>query len=135
MSQKHRGFHLIEILLTLVIISIITLFALPQYTQHLVKQKRLEAATMLMKLALALEKYQLVHANYDDASLDNLKIPEYVAENSYQLAISQAEENDYLITATPLHEQASRDVQCGQLSLDSHGRKNMTGTSSVDACW
>src|SRR3990167_9682244 len=134
MSQKHRGFHLIEILLTLVIISIITLFALPQYTQHLVKQKRLEAATMLMKLALALEKYQLVHANYDDASLDNLKIPEYVAENSYQLAISQAEENDYLITATPLHEQASRDVQCGQLSVDPQGLNNLPARRGSGFC-
>ncbi|OGT61423.1 MAG: hypothetical protein A3F14_00875 [Gammaproteobacteria bacterium RIFCSPHIGHO2_12_FULL_43_28] len=133
--RRLNGFHLIELLITLFLISIISVFAIPRYTQHIVSAKRLEAANMLVKLSVAMEEYQLTHLTYKNATLQALKIPEYVAKNNYQLMIKTADDSEYLLLAMPINEQALRDTRCGQLSLDSVGRKSVTGVGGVDECW
>ena len=81
----YRGFHLLEILATLTIISLLIAVSLPVYTQYLVKAKRAEVVTV-SKLAFAMEQFHLEHDTYEHARLADLQIPQTVAKNHYQLA-------------------------------------------------
>lgn len=128
---KTLGFQLIEILITLAIISILASICMPIYTQHLQTMYRMEAATTLSKLALALEHYYIEHNTYANASLSELHFTSTIAHQHYALAIESANDHDYLLTAKPL---VSHD-QCGTLTLNAGGEKHVTGNAAINECW
>lgn len=130
-----KGFHLIEILIVLVIISILTTLAMPLYSQYLVHERRLEAASMLSKLAIAMEQYHIEHNSYQDATLAGLNFSEIIAKNNYRLVIQSAADHDFLLAAKPLTHQAEKDEACGSLTLHSNGEKGVTGPGRVEECW
>ncbi|MBV9576322.1 MAG: prepilin-type N-terminal cleavage/methylation domain-containing protein [Gammaproteobacteria bacterium] len=129
------GFHLIEILITLTIVSLLMTTALPAYYHYLTQVRRFEAANDLSKLALALESYFIEHHTYENATLDVLHFPKIIAKNTYQLAILSATENDYRLTATPQAHQAEQDKRCGVLALNAAGEKMITGDGNINECW
>lgn len=124
-----------ELMIVLVIVAILTAITLPLYSKHLVKARRLGAETGLVELASAMEKYELLHGTYKGATLKNLDIPETLEDKSYQLVIASVTASDFILKAVPLHSQAEKDVACGALLLDSTGKKDITGTGQVSACW
>ncbi len=132
-KQKTKGFHLIEIMIALAIISILAAIALPSYLHHLVRAKRLEAETQLTKLAIAMEKYHVENNSYQNASLAVLNFPDVVARGNYKLNITKASDNDYVLTANPIGKQA--EDTCGQLLLYSNGDKKITGDNAISKCW
>lgn len=133
--KNNSGFHLIEILITLAIISILSVTAFPVYSQYIAKERRLEAVAILTNLAIALEEFHLENNSYLSATLKNLKISDNIANNSYQLIITSTTTNDYLITAKPLNRQAEIDQSCGSLTLNASGEKQISGTGRIDECW
>ena len=135
MKINFLGFHLIEILITLAIISILTALGVPAYTQHLVKERRLEAENMLSKLAIAMEEYQIEHDGYQDVTLELLHFPEMIVKNFYRLNIQSLTENHYLLAAIPQEKQAEQDASCAVLTLNSKGEKGNSGPREVDECW
>ncbi len=126
-----KGFHLIEILIVLSIISILTMLSVPLYSQHLLQGGRLEAETLLTKLALDMEEYHLEHGSYREATLAKLNFT--VSQKYYRFAISQATESNFLLIATPLQQQTS-DI-CGTLSLNAIGEKSISGKGKLTDCW
>ena len=134
MIQNQPGFHLIEIIIALAIISLLAGLSLPLYSQHLIHEKRLEAESMLSKLAIAMEKYHIEQNTYQGATLADLSFPEFILKNNYQLSI-QTTANDYQLMAKPLGTQAEKDEICGALILKSTGEKETTGTGKSDDCW
>src|SRR2546428_780765 len=107
--QAKYGFHLIEILITLSIISVLIASGFPIYSHYFVRVRRLEAASVLTQLSLALEKYQIENNTYENATLEILKFPHFVANNSYLLKIKHATKVDYLISAKPVDDQFRKD--------------------------
>ncbi len=49
---SHRGFTLVELLITIVVVGILVSIAYPSYTNHLRKSRRAEAQRVLMDIAL-----------------------------------------------------------------------------------
>lgn len=133
--QKIVGFHLLELMIVLTIISILSMICLPIYSEHLICAKRLEAETHLIQLANALEKYFFLNNTYANATLDLLHFPVIVADKQYQLQIVSATSSSFLIKAEPLGNQAKKDAMCGTLLLDSSGNKKMTGDGNLTECW
>lgn len=129
------GFHFIELLITLAIITILAALSLPVYTQHLMHARRLEAAQTLARLAVKMEEYYIAHNTYRHATLAALHFPEQIANGNYQLAISSAKDNDYVLAAKPLHQQAKRDRSCAMLSINANGTKKIAGVGTVESCW
>ena len=126
-----NGFQLIELLVVLSIISILSLCALPLYSQHIMKEKRLAAATSLQQIAVALEQYHLENNTFIDATLAKLNF--HNTNQVYQFNIESADEDAYLIAAIPVGKQA--DDACGTLMLAADGKKSMTGKSDINDCW
>ena len=124
-----------ELMLALAITGILTLFSIPLYSHHVVHEKRLEAEIQLSALASALEQYYALHNSYKNATLNNLHIPEKIANNQYQLAISSQNESSFMLEAVPLDNQAKKDTSCGTLLLDSDGTKGIKGSGNILNCW
>jgi type IV pilus assembly protein PilE len=134
MNQISRGFHLVEMLSTLAIMSILVALCLPLYSNYLMQGRRLEAATSLSTLAIAMEKFHIEHHTYADATLAALHIPETLSGNHYRLMIQTASNHDYTLLAEPIGKQA-KDDNCKGLLLYADGRKAVTGTARMEECW
>jgi type IV pilus assembly protein PilE len=133
--KKPSGMTLLELLITLSIIAILTMIGLPLYSQHFIHQNRIEAEITLEKLAASLEQYNTLNNSYKNATLSGLGIPSTVAKNNYTIAIADATDTDFLLTATPSETQAQKDNACLTLSLNSKGEKGITGAGQMDDCW
>ncbi|MBX3709051.1 MAG: prepilin-type N-terminal cleavage/methylation domain-containing protein [Gammaproteobacteria bacterium] len=130
-----RGFHFVEVLVSIAIISITAALSFPLYSQYVVHARRLEAASILSKLAIAMEQFHIEHNTYQNATLIALNFPEKIAKNNYQLIIQAATHSEYLLIAKPLGSQSEKDMACAALTLSSNGEKGITGSGNTMECW
>ncbi|MHB1949261.1 MAG: type IV pilin protein [Gammaproteobacteria bacterium] len=128
------GFSLLELLTVIAIISILSAFCFPIYSQHILQAKRSEAILSLTKLASALEQHYSIHHTYKNATLKTLGFPENVADNHYQLLLATTE-TSYKVAAEPLATQAKKDTLCGTLTLNTQGEKGFSGSGKLKDCW
>ena len=135
MKRAIFGFHLIEILITLAIISVMSHWVLANYQHFTAETRRREAVNSLFVLASALEQYALANSQYRGATLRKLNMQRSIAGGTYDLQIDNAQENTYQISAHPLQRQAEMDKRCGVLLLTSEGERRVTGTSNATTCW
>ncbi len=129
------GFHMIELMISISIMSILIALCYPSYSHYVIQARRLDAATQLSKLAIAMEHYHLSHHTYENATLAALHFPAVIANGNYQLIIETTDEHDYLLNAMPLRNQAKKDRTCASLTLNSMGEKGIRGMGRVDECW
>lgn len=120
-----NGFSLFEILITLAIVTIFSMIAIPSYRSHIIHTQRMEAEITLSKLAVALEKYYLANNTYKDSSIS---IP---TVKNYRIEISSADDTEFSLAAIP----ASADIECGTLMLNSKQQKGITGAAGIQECW
>ncbi len=131
MKKQHQGFHLIELLITLLIVGILASMGFSRYTQYMTEAHRLEAEQTLGKLAIALEQYQIEQNSYANANLERLHFSPGAIAKHYQFSI-QATDIYYVLTAKPIGAQAARDSECGSLMLNAKGQQSATGSQN---CW
>ena len=134
-NNRYAGFHLIEILIALALTAIISQWLLGHYQNFIADERRREAEQALYALASALEEYAMANATYAGATLQNLRVQAIIANNTYELTINSAQQNDYLVSARPLRDQAKIDSRCGKLLLTSAGEKRSTGHDNTQQCW
>jgi type IV pilus assembly protein PilE len=140
MTQKCSGFTLLELMITLGAAAIIAMFAVPVYTEHMAKGRRLDAVSALYRAAQYVESAQTV-ANTDATSRLPSGFSQVPASGSpiYLLRLlGESEMNGgYSIEAEPVF---ARDDACGIFSLDATGvRSNRLVEKltppKVAACW
>jgi len=124
-----------EILMVLALISIISVFCFPLYSQHIVYEKRVEAEITLNQIATALEHYYLVNNTYQHATLSSLGFAGTTPDQRYQLEITNATENQFQLRANPINQQAKLDSECAVLELNSEGEIKSYGTATTETCW
>lgn len=131
----NKGFTLLELIITLVIVSILATIALPSYNHFVIKTRRSEGKIALLHLASQLEFFYHENSNsYRSATLTKLRIDELTEHGFYKLAIAQTTNNSYLIKAIPQKAQA-KDLSCQELTLDQLGQQGQTGKGSARECW
>ncbi len=131
--KKITGFNLIELMITIVIMSLLSMICIPAYSEHIIRANRLQAEIDLIKIASALEKYYLLKNTYENITLNELNMSEI--KNQYKFQIVSASRAGFIIQATPLENQAKKDVLCSALSLDNTGEKSITGIGKLTDCW
>lgn len=139
MQHRQAGFTLIELMVTVVILSIITAIALPRYSQYVIRAHRSEAQALLSEAAAREERYYAQNNAYTSnlANL-NLRSSTGVSDNGfYQLSISTSDDTQggYLLSATPLGTQVD-DSECAVMTLNALGERTVSGsTSDSGECW
>ena len=135
-----RGFTLIEVMITVVIISILASVALPAYTDYVTRGKIPEATNGLAGMRIQLEQYYQDNRTYeDDGKCGGIKDP---AEKNFTFACEPANSGQtYTITATGTAAGGMGDFV---YTIDESGNRKTTklpekwGTASTTSpieCW
>jgi type IV pilus assembly protein PilE len=136
-----RGITLLELLVTLLVVSVIAALALPGYRRHVLRVNRTEALTALMQLQDVEEKFYLRHATYTNnlaaPAPTGLGISTSSTSNKYLLSVSLAADGQsYIATASPAPGGGQEaDLECLAFSIDARGRRAVSGTREPGYCW
>jgi type IV pilus assembly protein PilE len=145
-SSKQTGVTLLELMVVVAIIGIISAIAYPSYTQFVVKSKRATGSGMLLQIADRQQQFFMDNKRFatkfsslgyasDDMMIndDGMIVSASDARRTYKIALSGATAAAYTVEAIPQLGQASKDTDCGTITLTSAGTKGHTGTG--DNCW
>ncbi len=148
--RRLTGMTLIELMVTVAILSVIAAIAYPMYTDQMRKARRAEAKAAATKLALAEEQYRSRRGVYlpvaqndlddiEDLGLDRNEwdpsaAGSIVKHYSFQVNTTNANTR-FSVTLTPTAGGGQdSDSACTSFSIDQLGTKTATGTLG-DACW
>ncbi|MYM26153.1 prepilin-type N-terminal cleavage/methylation domain-containing protein [Duganella sp. FT135W] len=147
--MKRAGFSMIELLVVMVIVMILMAFAMPAYQQHVVRTRRSEAQSALLKLMMQQERFHSQHNSYIAFSAAATE-PE--ARHFQWWSAASAPASAYEIEGkacdgelisqciqviarpgTALVDSRFRDNDCNMLTLTSTGQRLASGPAS--GCW
>jgi type IV pilus assembly protein PilE len=148
MKAKTRGFTLIEIMITLVIVAILAAIAVPSYRAFVLRSNRIDATGALLALAAAQEKFFLqnntyaLNAQLATAQPNGLGITG-TEHGWYTLAIAAPTvacpiTECWAATATPVStEQQAEDTDCTSFAINSLGQRTAKkgGSDNTANCW
>jgi type IV pilus assembly protein PilE len=148
------GFSLIELMITVAVITILAAIAVSSYTKSVVKTNRSAATACLSEYANYMERYYTTNLRYDQAPASSgtaapvansaIGSPSPLTldcaatsqtGNNYQYAVPAASATGYTVQAAPIGAQATRDTQCGTLKLNQLGQRSNTGSGTLVQCW
>jgi type IV pilus assembly protein PilE len=136
-----RGFTLMELLVTLVVIGLLAALAVPAYQRHVRRAHRIDAITALHELLAVQERFHLRHGVYaSELSAPppaGLGIDAITIGRRYALTVAlSADGQSFIATATPTREGGqAEDVHCLSFSIDQRGRRAVSGSGGVASCW
>ena len=136
-AKRRRGFTLLELMITVVVVAILAAVAMPSYLRHIQSSRREMAKAALLDAAQKMESYYALNFSYVSAASGTTpaifsdKVPKDGTDRYYTLSISGASRTDYQVIATPNGAQSSD--MCGNLSIRRDGTKAQTGSGS--GCW
>jgi type IV pilus assembly protein PilE len=130
-----RGWTLLELMITLLVMAILAAIAYPSYTSHLIKSRRADGKALLYEAAQ--KEQQFFTSNYAftaTAGSGGLGMSTASLEGHYTLSIA-ATATTYTLTATRVGSQTD-DGYCGDLTLNHLGARGISGgTWTADKCW
>ena len=137
--SKLRGFSLIELMIVLAITSILASLAYANYTDRIIRARRLDGKVSLLALANQIERFSTYEHTYKLSPELKQKLPQQSTNGFYQLSIIRASDRAFKVQATPIKTQT--DKQCESFTFDQIGHKGLAAgpwgepTGDVDACW
>jgi len=134
MRKYMRGITLLELMIVVVIVSILTAIAYPNYREYVIRAKRTEAKAALLQIATNQERFYLQNNTYT-TNMTNLGFPVAGAflsdSDSYIINVGAADANDFTATAT-FQLGGDEAGKCLTFQIDGRGAK----TSAPDTdCW
>jgi type IV pilus assembly protein PilE len=140
--QAVRGFTLVELLIVVVIIGILSTFAIPSYRDYVRRSDRAAARTALLDNVQFLERTRTVSNSYsmkaDGGAMDSASLPSQHAPKEgtarYDITVSNLTATTYTLTATPVAGGPQADDPCGEMTINELGVRGVAG-STVQNCW
>lgn len=136
-GRPEQGVTLVELLITVAIVSILAAIAYPSYLTHVAKTNRNAAKACMTQYTQFMERYYTTRMTYVDAAPNLACATESNLDTRYTFTIGDLTASTYTVLATPTANWASRDSRCGTLSLTQAGVRS-AGTGSADDisyCW
>jgi type IV pilus assembly protein PilE len=147
-GARAAGFTLIELMVTVVIVSILASIAVPSYMSSVRKSRRTEAKTALLDLAAREERYLATNTTYSDtaADLGYSNLPGPTSSGYYQLAVNVTSPTataaaTFTATATAVAGKGQdKDTNCSvfkvtQTGVQSSANSGGTDTTATGGCW
>jgi type IV pilus assembly protein PilE len=149
-TARPKGFTLIELMITVVVISILGAVALPSFLNQIRKSRRTEARTALLDLAARTERLYSTNNSYVNSTTQTLA-PTDLGYQGTAFPIASVGKGYYTIdikpnaptatsfnfTATATGAQAA-DLTCTTFTVDNTGKQAAFDNNSVDqtqTCW
>jgi type IV pilus assembly protein PilE len=150
-KQASSGFTLIELMVTVAIVTILATIAVTSYTSQVQKSRRTEAKSALLDLAGREERlfsttnsYSNLQAFLGYAASGTATISSMSFGNGYyKLTVAWPDTvnqagvtNSFLLTATPAAGQSQAgDTTCGSFTVNQLGVQTVSGTGTAASCW
>jgi type IV pilus assembly protein PilE len=135
--KRRRGFTLIELMITVAIISVLAMVAVPAYFDSVRKSRRADAITALSQVSQAQERWRANNASYTaNLGSTGLNVPN-PSSGYYTLQVTAASAASYSVTATAAGAQL-KDTRCATLTLAASGGQftyTSTPSGSSNQCW
>ena len=138
-SFFNQGFSLLEILMTVAIVSILARLAIPAYQEAIQRSWRSDARIVLLSNAQYLARTYSENLKYRTSAqtpvLPLSTAPINGAQTRYNITVVTPDDFSYTLTATPT---GWTDSTCGNLTLDHLGTRLATAASGASAnndCW
>jgi len=138
LRNQSKGFTLIEVMITCVIISILMAIGWPMYQNYVIKSRRSASVLCLMEYSQYMERFYNSNLSYStDTSGNPNTLPAFSCATSvsdfYTFSLPSSSATAYTLRATPKGVQSQKDTECGTLSLQSTGSRTASGGGSK--CW
>jgi len=132
--KNSRGFSLIELMITVVILGILSSVAFGFYRDNVISANRTEGRSALQTAAGTLEKCRSLYGSYNHA---NCNYANFTTDtNLYQVTGGgNISASLFTLTATPVAgEPQANDADCTTLTLTNTGVKGGSGANASE-CW
>lgn len=130
-----RGFSLIELMITVVIIGILASIAYPSYQEQVRKSRRADGKSMLLETAQRLERCYTRFASYDNGGCDVGNGDSVNSLEGYYVISVSSDATSFTLDAAPQGEQAN-DAKCGTLRYTNLNVQGSLGADSdANECW
>lgn len=134
-----RGFTLMEIMITVIIIGILAAVAIPTYQEYVRQGQRSEGAAYAMQLATAQERFFTMRNSYTTTAADlsmNAFSGSSASLSSWTFVLAAGTTGDiatsFVVTGTNTH---TDDAKCSEIQIDQTGAKTYTGSGDSKDCW
>ena len=130
--SHQKGFTLIELMIVVVIIGILASIAYPSYQDYLLRAKRGDAMNGIAALRIAQEQHRSSNTTFSSSTTINSVDYSTSPEGYWTLAVSNATESAYVVTAEPKSPHV--DSVCTQFVANRNGAVDAV-TAALDVCW
>ncbi len=147
LPAPHRGFSLIELVVTMLIVAILAAIAIPAYSNYVRKSRRTDAKSGLLNLAALEERFFSTQNSYtaDPTQLGYPSFPltlgagagDYTVAAFAPVAATPTTPASYAITAVAVGDQL-KDTQCYSFTITSQGVQSSVdnlGNPTTSVCW
>lgn len=144
--RGQSGFTLMELLITVTIVSILTAVAVPSYGRYVLRTARADARATLLQGTQFMERFYAVNGAYDQKRdgtavqlpLGLTQVPQSGISTRYNIALVAGNLNasGYTLQAVPTG--PSAPDECGTISLTSTGVRGASGkptAAGIAECW
>jgi type IV pilus assembly protein PilE len=135
-SRRHRGFTMIELMITVALVAILSAIALPTYRQYILRAHRSDALSILSQDQATLERCYAQNFSYLTVCSALPTFPQTSPQAYYSIALSSQTATTYTLTATPINSQ-NRDTTCSTISVDQANQRVGldSGGTAQSLCW
>jgi type IV pilus assembly protein PilE len=151
-ARPAGGFTLIELMVVVLVITILTMIAVPSYLSATLKSHRAEAKSVLLDLAARQERFMATNGAYSQVPTDmgytGATWPQNVGSNYYSVSLTNfnpaaagsattaATPATFTFTATAINGQV-KDTQCNTFSITQAGQQTSMNSAAATStgCW
>tara|TARA_R110002167_G_scaffold169576_1_gene367500 strand:- start:1497 stop:1898 length:402 start_codon:yes stop_codon:yes gene_type:complete len=130
---NQRGFTLIEILLTLVVVGVLALIAIPSYQHYVIQQNTRSVQSEMQLGVLDLEKHYMKHHSYIGAD-SQIKINNAEYSETYKFKLLNLSKTTFTFEAVG----TKKAIKCFKMTINEIGQHRAFSADGKDvtrACW